>query len=176
MTFAFRGAFGDDFADSLSDLFKTSLIAEGYLDHEDWRKRAAALEVLIKHWKPTNAICLCKKMIRDPHEQVRNMAMGFLSDLLAHTGDSSACKHLASIAIDNSEPIESRRSAYHAITRIMSTGMISNEMFETQATEVLNNLLPDIDINWMLKLIEEQCQDWFGDRRLEGEIRGQAQT
>jgi hypothetical protein len=161
----FADTFGQEFSEQVSELFESQSFAMKCLEDPDWRKRASALEVLLKHWRidRTLAESLCRKCALDPHVQVRSLAIGYVGDILQHTDDRVNCMWLANVALDDERSNSERRSAYNAIVRIRCRQTERSDALgfkdemnkrEQEFDEMMNDKLPQMDLCLLRKLAD----------------------
>jgi hypothetical protein len=146
--------FGSDLAKLLTD---RALVFEK-LRSPIVKERCFALLLLRHHWHlPTDIMePICRSLImNDPDPQMRGAAASVLGQVFCFSFDEEVSSFLASIAIDELNPIALRRAASFAIRNINQQRIPDDDVdnfISRLREEDLDKCLP-IDINWVKTFI-----------------------
>jgi len=126
----------------VEDWLNNRATAEAILADPNPKRRLAALEILLHHWKPDPKLAAaCEKMVfDDPDGQVRVVALFALGICYNGSLDFRIGKLLASIVNDAAQPENFRKAAY--------TGLFHVRGLPVQSWPDPTTFRPDRDVDW----------------------------
>jgi hypothetical protein len=137
----------------LQEMIESAVRAKEYLHCSEPRVRLAALHILRHYFEPTPDFARrCESLaFNDPNDDVRAVAITFLSACYRETWDTRVGSLVAKVVCDTEESVTVRRSAYSSLFILRGIPTVADLVAEFRFPEdvdwsFVNSILTQVDV------------------------------